>query len=120
MGRPSKSEKRDHQLNVKLTVAEFQWVAREATTAGLRPGEFGRAKVLADRTVTVPARAEGPQLDPLLLASLARIGNNLNQLTRLAHGGTLLPRDLYRAIEALREEVYQVREEILSLSEGRL
>jgi len=62
-----------------------------------------------------PRRAEAHAA----VVALSRIGNNLNQLTRLAHGGTLIPRDLYRAIEALRVEVLQVRGEILSAWEGR-
>ena len=57
-------------------------------------------------------------LDTQGLVALSRVGNNLNQLTRLAHGGTLISRDLDRAIEALRVEVYQVRAEILSALEG--
>ena len=40
--------------------------------------------------------------------------------TRLAHGGTLIPADLFRVIEALRDEVYRVRAEILAAdSEAR-
>jgi predicted DNA-binding protein len=53
------------------------------------------------------------------VVSLSRLGNNLNQLTRLAHGGTLLSRDLFNAIEVLRAEIHRLREEILGASEDR-
>jgi hypothetical protein len=51
------------------------------------------------------------------VVALSRVGNNLNQLTRLAHGGTLLSRDLFSAIEILRAEIHRLREEILGVSE---
>lgn len=108
MGRPAKHDKRDQQLNVKLTLREFQWVAREATAAGLRPGEYGRAKLLAERPVDVPARAVGPQLDPLLLSSLARIGNNLNQIARRLHELDVpAPEDLAPLLRLVREALQQ-------------
>ena len=53
------------------------------------------------------------------VVALSRVGNNLNQLTRLAHGGTLLSRDLFSAIEVLRAEIHRLREEILGASEDR-
>jgi mobilization protein NikA len=108
MGRPAKHDKRDQQLNVKLTVREFAWVAREATAVGLRPGEYGRTKMLADRPVDTPARAEGPQLDPLFLASLARIGNNLNQIARRLHELDVpAPEDLAPLLRLVRETLQQ-------------
>lgn len=109
MGRPTKQDKRDKQISVKLTVREFAWVAREATAAGLRPGEYGRVKVLADRPVETVVRAEGPQLDPLLLASLARIGNNLNQIARRLHELDVpAPEDLAPLLVLVREALQQV------------
>ena len=108
MGRPSKQEKRERQLNVKLTEHEFQWVAREATAVAMRPGEYGRAKVLADGPVETVVRAAGPQLDPLLLAQLARIGSNLNQIARRLHQLDVpAPEDLAPLLRDVREALQQ-------------
>jgi len=97
----------------RFTAAEAESLAERARECALPVSAYVRS-VLRGATPS-PRRAEAHAA----VVALSRIGNNLNQLTRLAHDGTLIPRDLYRAIEALRDEVYQVREEILSLWEGR-
>ena len=108
MGRPSKHDKRDHQLNVKLTVREFAWVAKEATAIGMKPGEYGRAKVLADRPVAVPVESMGPRHDPLFLAHLARIGNNLNQIARKLHAFNVpAPEEIMPLLRLAREALQQ-------------
>jgi Bacterial mobilisation protein (MobC) len=82
VARPSKLEKRDRQLNLKLTARELEWVLKRAMASGMRPVDFGRAQLLADRVVRAVRGAAPAHLDPLFLAQLSRIGNNLNQLTR--------------------------------------
>lgn len=53
----------------------------------MRPADYARAKLFADWLVAKGQAAERPaapasNLDPLFMAALSRIGNNLNQLTR--------------------------------------
>ena len=96
----------------RLTASEGVSLIERAKECELPIAAYVR-QVLRGDTPT----ARRPQVHAALVA-LSRVGNNLNQLTRLAHGGTLISRDLYRAIEALRVEVYQVRAEILSALEG--
>ena len=54
-----------------------------ASRAGMRPVDYGRARLLgmADRGNSARG-APAPYLDPLLLATLSRLGNNLNQIAR--------------------------------------
>ena len=100
-------------LTSRFTAAEAESLAERARECGLPVSAYVRSIVRG--ATPSPRRAEARAA----VVALSRICNNLNQLTRLAHGGALIPRDLYRAIEALRAEVYQVREEILSRWEGR-
>jgi len=85
MARPAKSEKRDRQLNLKLTMRELDWVKRRAGTAGLRVVEFARRELLCDRPVRARPEVRPGQLDALFMAQVSRIGNNLNQIARRLH-----------------------------------
>ena len=83
MGRPPVKIKRERQLNVALTFAEHELVLRRAARAGMRPVDYGRARLLGtvDQSHTGPG-APAPNLDPLFLVTLSRLGNNLNQIAR--------------------------------------
>ncbi|MHB8267432.1 plasmid mobilization relaxosome protein MobC [Bradyrhizobium sp.] len=80
MARPIKHEKRDRQLNLKLTRREFDWICARSARQALRPVDYVRAQLLADRPIRSPAK-QG-HLDPLFLLQLSRLGNNLNQIAR--------------------------------------
>ena len=99
------------RVSSRLTAAEAEMLALRARECDLPIAAYVRS-VLRGSTPS----ARRPEAHAAVVA-LSRVGNNLNQLTRLAHGGTLVPRDLFLAIEALRTEVYRVREEILAAEE---
>lgn len=83
MGRPTIKIKRDQQFNIGLSKAESEWLHQRAAATGMRPVDYGRAKLFAKR---VSGEAPGVHhLDPLFLVSLSRIGNNLNQIARRLH-----------------------------------
>lgn len=81
MGRPTKKEKRDQQLNIKLTLREIASVRARASAAHLQPVDYGRAQLLADKPGQRAAKA-AHHLDTLFLVQLSRVGNNLNQIAR--------------------------------------
>lgn len=101
------------KVSSRLTATEAEALAHRASECDLTVAAYVR-RVLRGSTPS----ARRPEVHAALVA-LSRIGNNLNQLTRLAHGGTLFAGDLSRAIAALRVEVYRVREEILAALECR-
>jgi hypothetical protein len=82
MGRPKLFITRDRQFNVGLTAAELAEVQRAARLAGMRPVDYGRAKLLSRHGRIARTEYSVRQLDPLLLVQLSRIGNNLNQIAR--------------------------------------
>jgi hypothetical protein len=111
MARPNKTEKRDQQLNLKLTIRELAWLRARAASVGMRPVDFGRAQLLSDRPVQMSPRNAAPHLDPLFIAQMSRIGNNLNQISRNFHRFQLLePSDLQPILQAIREIIRKASE----------
>jgi hypothetical protein len=88
----------------RFTPEQFDLIAERAEACGLSVAAYVRQLVLgatpSDRRPDTRAA----------VVALNRVGNNLNQLTKLAHVGTLLPRDLLRAIEQVLEEVRRLRD----------
>ncbi|MBB4397939.1 plasmid mobilization protein [Bradyrhizobium sp. ERR14] len=106
MGRPPKENKRDRQISIRLTDHELDEITTRAAAAaaGTTPTEFGRARMLASRTATVPtiAAAEAMHQDRLIEIQLRRLGNLLNQLVRHMHQtGEILP-DAVSLLKELR------------------
>jgi hypothetical protein len=100
-------------VSIRLTVTEAERLAEQARDCELPVATYARLVL----------RGSSPSLRRsdarAAVMALSRVGNNLNQLTRLAHGGTFLSRDLSLAVETLRADVYRVRDEILAAQGGR-
>lgn len=108
MARPKLQTPRDRQLNIGLTAAEHETVLRRAAAEGMRPVDYGRARLLGGRLRQKQASKEGGRFDPLFLIQLSRIGNNLNQIARQIHSLRLpLPVGLEEVIRELRELLRQ-------------
>lgn len=100
-------------VSTRLTPSEAESLAQKAAECDLPLAAYVRI-VLRGSTPSphrLVARAA--------VVALSRVGNNLNQLTRLAHSGTLIGPELLRTIDALRVEVYRVREQILAVRGDR-
>jgi hypothetical protein len=83
MGRPPNKIKRDRQFNVGLTTREHDLLLARASRAGMRPVDYGRARLLGGAAQQASGTdAPAPHLDPLFVAQLSRLGNNLNQIAR--------------------------------------
>jgi hypothetical protein len=102
MARPRKEEVRDRQFNIKLTERELEAVRECAAEAGMRTVDFGRARLLDGSAVAKAAAAARPRVDPLFLAELSRLGNNLNQVARKLN---TLPRPSPPTLEPLLQEI---------------
>jgi hypothetical protein len=103
MGRPTKKEKRDQQLNIKLTLREIAWVRARAGAVRMRPIDYGRAQLLAERPLPRAASNTAPHLDTLFLLQLSRIGNNLNQIARKFNQTGVCPPALETLLGDIRE-----------------
>jgi hypothetical protein len=94
----------------RFTAEQHDLLAERAEACGLPVAAYIRQLVLG----TTPSDRR-PDVRAAIVA-LNRLGNNLNQLTKLAHGGTLLPRDLHLAVEQVLAEVRRLRDALLEAS----
>ena len=88
----------------RLTADEHAALHDRATAAGLAVGTYLRHLLRG-----LPPAPRRP-LTRTAVVALNRVGNNLNQLTKLAHTGVLLPRDLLATLQAVHAEVRRLRE----------
>jgi|CXWL01.1.fsa_nt_gi antitoxin component of RelBE/YafQ-DinJ toxin-antitoxin module len=93
-----------HVISGKLTAEQFAAVQGQATQCGMTMAAFVRAAVLG-----VTPRPRRPMGDKAI-AELGRVGNNLNQLTKLANSGTVMPLDLARSVAEVHAAVRHLRE----------
>lgn len=100
MARPKKApaERRDEQLKLRLTTAERAELDRTAAALGLTTAEFLRRRGLDYR---LPANVAARRHTAALATALLRIGVNLNQLTRAANAGRVLP----HSVEELTDRI---------------
>lgn len=94
-GRPKKAVRRSTFLMVRLTPTERIIIVNKAKKAGLKPSEWFRK---AARSATITPRISPEEMASI--RSLAGMANNLNQLTKLAHGQGLLS-----LVATLREQL---------------
>ncbi len=104
MGRPRKTtEPRDKQLNLSLTIVEYESLRQRAQALGMRPAHFGRALVLNSNNAHVVNGRTASNIEKLNYSALVRLGNNLNQMMRHLHQtGDPLPADLEPLLTDIR------------------
>jgi hypothetical protein len=87
---------KDHFIRARVTAWEKNFVHDAAEMAHMSESEFVRHCILMNKLVIVPG------LDDVL-TELRRQGNNLNQLTRMAHQGVLDEVNMTACLEAYRK-----------------
>jgi hypothetical protein len=97
MGRPriNDSEKRQIQVNIRLTTDENDKVNEFASACGLSPANWIRAKIFMGK---FPAVKMFP-IDTSIYLELKRIGVNLNQVTHKINAGEFPKEYLERQFE---------------------
>ena len=73
---------KDHFVRARVTEWEKSFVRGAAEMAHISESEFVRHSILMNKLIIVPGLDE-------VLTELRHQGNNLNQLTRMAHQGAL-------------------------------
>lgn len=104
MARPRKTDRKDFRLMARFTEAEANAITAKAEAAGVSVSDLLRAAVL---DMPLPKGRRGGRVADAqslgtLLGALGRIGNNVNQLARLAHIGS------WPDAPALRESVRDI------------
>lgn len=104
---PRPGPARPHRLHVRLSDEEHA-ALKARVPEGMYESEWVRSLVLGQPIQPGRRRPPPPPVDPALLREVGRIGQNLNQVTRLLNagfrqaGGRLRPSALQIAIGALK------------------
>lgn len=101
-GRSDTLEPLPRFLRTRLTEIELQALKGEAQSRSMTLSKLTRALVTAHITSQRPQLAH-PNRDAALIRELARIGNNLNQLSRQANAGlvAVTPAELRACLDRL-------------------
>ena len=107
--------KRNHIVKTRLNDEEYEHFQRRLEVYGMNQSALIR-KALSDATIR-PVIVVSPVNDDLLAAlgkltsEYSKIGNNLNQLTKLSNMGQIKTVDLYEtraAMDALYGEIFRI------------
>jgi hypothetical protein len=93
----------------RLTAEQYAELEHRARASGLPVAAFVRLAILGTKPPELTHRGD---VRPAI-AQLGRVGNNLNQLTRLANNGTLFPADLAATLDAVHAAVRDVRDALI-------
>lgn len=80
----NKKEKRNNHFMLRLNDSELQKLTLKAESYNLSNARYIR-QIIADLPPPIERVKDLPTIDPKLITQIASIGNNINQLTRLAH-----------------------------------
>ncbi|AWZ01977.1 mobilization protein MbeC [Rhodobiaceae bacterium] len=80
--RKPESERRTRCVKAYFTAGEFAQLQEAAEASGLTHAAFVRASALGEKPKAKPTRVAAETI-----RQLTALGNNLNQLTKLAHAG---------------------------------
>lgn len=111
--RRSAADRLARTVGTRLTAAQYAALAERAQECGLPVAAYVRRVLLG---LTTAARPRRKDVRPAI-AALNQIGNNLNQLTKLANQGMVLSGELAAAVARVLAEVRQVRDSLLVVDE---
>lgn len=99
---------KDRRKSVRMSVEEEKIIYEKAELAGMNFSEYVRKASLNQPVTVVPGIKE-------LHLQVAKIGNNLNQLTMLCHQGSIMCPNIDATKNILNEvyqKLYEISEEI--------
>ncbi len=96
----------------RVSPEQYQEIRERARACGLSVAAYVRLSVLG----VTPVLRRGSDVRPAI-AALNRVGNNLNQLTRLANQGMPFPAELAATIAGVLAEVRRMRDTLLEADE---
>lgn len=108
----SPSAKLTHTAGTRFTEEQFEALSLHANACGLTVTAFIRKVVLGVKPVArMPAARQA-------IVAVNRVGNNLNQLIKLANSGVVLAPDLLRVLHGVHAEFKILREALFRADAG--
>jgi Bacterial mobilisation protein (MobC) len=103
-----------HIASTRFTEEQFEALVDYARACGLPLAGFLRQVALGVKPI-----ARRPELRSAIVA-VNRVGNNLNQLVKLAHTGVVLAPDLVRVVREVLVELHALQRALLRADAGDL
>lgn len=108
----SDKTKRTERVNLRMTPAEYEKLSLKAKEHNLPIAVFLRDRIL-ELSPPVKRINDLPKIDPALIRELNGIGNNINQITRLANSqnasfGKFDIVTLYKSLDRIMEELKKI------------
>lgn len=105
--------KRTKQINVRLTEKEYQKLSAKADEYGIPMSSFLRDYIL-QAPKPIQRVHDLPKINPDLMRALTSIGNNLNQITRLANSqqasyGKIDIQTLTKSLDRIGIELFELQ-----------
>jgi len=101
----NKEDVKSYKIECRLSFNEKEYIKQKAASNG-----YSNVSEYTRITLITPQKSNY-KLDQRFLYEINKIGVNLMQLTRLANTNKFIRDDFLQAIETLREEVRQARED---------
>jgi hypothetical protein len=102
----------EKKITIRFKTEEFEWVRAQADSQGWSYADYIRLKIREDHPVTHIQKRKRPALkapvqkcDPRLLWQVSQIGNNLNQLARIANSTKTLSPELLMQLKKIEASV---------------
>jgi hypothetical protein len=99
-------------LSLKMTPSERAELERRAALSGLHVSDYARRRVLGG-AAPKPMPGRDPRAVRKLAAEIAAVGNNLNQLARVANTTGKIRAE--RALEALMDQIADAMARVIEL-----
>jgi hypothetical protein len=99
-------------VSTRFSTEQYEHIRERAHACGLSVAAYARLAVLG----ATPVLRRGGDIRPAI-AALNRVGNNLNQLTKLANQGMPFPAELAAAVSRVLAEVRRMRDTLLEVDE---
>lgn len=111
MARPTKAEKRDVVLGVRLTMRERVELQERASIYGRSSAEFMRDRALGYR---LPERVTRRQAKAAVATAINSVGINLNQIAKRMNQGEGAPPELLDLVARIHAELDRLYDPALS------
>lgn len=106
----SEDQLKTKQLNIWLSISDYKTLYEQADAAGKSLNNWIREYLFSKQFPAVKMTVD--KRDAIL--ELNKIGNNLNQLTRLANAEKQIPLDLIQVIEAVQNKIQNLKNVIFN------
>ena len=112
----SENRQRQLKITVRLFQKEFAIIEKKAKQAGLTRASYLRKSALF-KTVLAPNFSKGER--KYIIRQLNGIGNNLNQLTKLAHERKISNSGIFAELDKLKVAVQELWQSLKSATQSR-